>query len=235
MPLPQYGVLKGPLFTPQEQTYQGSWFHGIFYVTVPGTALPQRCVTDFSSATKDLIQYKLFTNLRADLFAPVMALPDGFTALATGPANGPTSGALDYVRSPLLGPGGCVELLVAFLKTFLGASLSDGWTVSDGVIAVQALQSQLSANPERLFVFGEPFTDAAPLVEDGVESQNGMHNVHMNQGDPPVSPDGRDHQADDGTWQDGATIFLGRDGSLTAFCSKFVTQTFDTDDQGLPA
>jgi len=235
MPLSQYGLLKGDLFTPQEQTYQGNWFHGIFYVTVPGATIPRRCVTDFSSANKDLIQYKIFNNLRANLFANIAALPDGFTNLAIGPVNGPTSGALDYVRSPLLGPMGCFELFAGLLKAIFGVVLSDGWIVSDGVIAVQALQKQLSANPKKMFVFGEPFTDDAPVNEDGVQSQNGMHNVHMNQGDPPVSPDGRDHQGDDGIWQDGATVFLRADGSLTAFCSKFVAQTFNTNDQGLPA
>jgi uncharacterized protein YukJ len=112
--------------------------------------------------------------------------------------------------------------------------VSDGWIVSDGVIAVQALQQQLSANPIKIFVFGEPFTDIAPVTENGVQSQNGMHNVYMNQGDPAASPDGHDHQADDGIWQDGATIFLNADGSLSAFCSKFVAQSFDTDNHGLP-
>jgi uncharacterized protein YukJ len=216
MPLHSYGVLKGSLFTPQEQTYQGDWFHGIFYLTVPGTAIPQRCVTDFSNATANLIQYRIFNNLNASLLANIASLPDGFTELGTGPTNGPTSGALDYARSPYLGPG-------------------DGWIVSDGIVAVQELQTQLSANPGKLFVFGEPFTDPSPVNEDGVQSQNGMHNVHMNQGDPAVSSDGRDHQADDGIWQDGATIFMNADGSVSAFCSKFVSQTFNTNDQGLPA
>jgi uncharacterized protein YukJ len=62
-----------------------------------------------------------------------------------------------------------------------------------------------------------------------------MHNIHMNQGDPPISSDGIDHQADDGIWQDGATIFQATDGTLTAFCNKFVSQTFSTNNQGLPA
>ena len=219
MSLAQYGVLKGDLFTPQEQTYQGNWFHGIFYLSVPGTTIPERCVTDFSSATKDLIQYKIFNNLRGDLFSPIMNLSDGYTALGTGPVSGPTSGALDYVRSPLLG---------------LGPIISDGWIVSDGTTAVQMLQNQLSGKPQKMFVFGEPFTDESPVTEYGVVSQNGMHNVHMNQGDPPWSPDSRDHQRDDGIWQDGATIFQNEDGSLTAFCCKFVAQTFNTNDQGLP-
>jgi hypothetical protein len=223
VPLSQYGVLVGSLFTPQEQTYQGNWFHGIFYLMVPGTSIPRRCVTDFSSANKDLIQYRIFNNLNASLFANIAALSPGYTALGTGPTNGPTSGALDYARSPLLVAGGP------------GSSLSDGWIVSDGATAVQALQNQLSSNPRKMFVFGEPFSDPTPVTQDGVQSQNGLHNVHMNQGDPAVSSDRVDHQRDDGIWQDGATIFLNADGSLTAFCSKFVSQTFNTNNQGLPA
>ena len=213
MPLGKYGVLKGDLFTPGEQTYQGKWFHGVFFLTVPGAALPQRCVTDFSSATKDRIQYKIFVNLDPALFATVATLADGYHALGGNSA----SGALDYTRSPIF-----------------GASARDGWIVSDGAVAVQKLQDHLSARPVKLFVFGEPFTDTTPQTDAGVRSEDGMHNVHMNQGDPTHSSDGRDHQADDGIWQDGATVFQNADGSLTAFCSKFVSQTFDTDDRGLP-
>jgi Uncharacterized conserved protein (DUF2278) len=214
MPLASYGILKGGLFTPQEQTYQGDWFHGIFYLVVPNAPVPRRCVTDFSSATKDLIEYKIYNNLESDLFSNISALPDGYSPLA------PTddSGALDYVRSPIF-----------------GASPSEGWVVSDGEVAVQALQRSLSAAPLKLYVFGEPFTDASAVTQDGVQSKDGLHNVHMNQGDPRDSSDGVDHQADDGIWQDGATAFENADGTLTAFCSKFVSQTFATDNQGLPA
>jgi hypothetical protein len=222
MPLTQYGVLKGDLFTSQEQTDQGNWFHGIFYLTVPGATIPQRCVTDFSSANKNRIQYKIINNLTPGLFAAIVALPDGYASLGIGPVNGPTSGALDYVRSPILASGSA------------GGDATAGWIVSDGKVAVQALQQQLDSQPQKMFVFGEPFTDPAPVSQDGVRSQNGMHNVHMNQGDPAKSSDGQDHQADDGIWQDGATIFLNADGSLTAFCSKFVSQSFNTNDQGLP-
>lgn len=230
MPLAQYGVLKGNLYTPQEQTYQGTWFHGIFYVIVPNSTIPQRCVTDFSAANKDLIQYKVFNNLNAGLFASIMALPDGYTSLASNP----TSGALDYIRSPLLTPADAAQANATTGSGGSGTTISDGWILSDGEVAVQGLQQQLSAGPVKMYVFGEPFQDPSPTTEDGVESQNGMHNVHMNQGDPPQSSDGHDHQADDGIWQDGATIFENADGSLTAFCSKFVSQNLDTDDQGLP-
>src|SRR5579871_4010225 len=137
MPLAQYGILKGDLFTPTEQTYQGNWFHGIFYVTIPGASLPRRSVTDFSSANKDRIQYKIFTNLSADLFANIMALPDGFTSLAIGLAKGAASGALDYVRSPFLKSGS------------VGGDTTQGWIISDGQQAVQALQKQLDSKPQK--------------------------------------------------------------------------------------
>ena len=167
MPLAQYGVLKADLFISQEQSEQGKWFHGIFYVLLPNTTIPQRCVTDFSSANKDLIQYKIFNNLDAELFSNIAALPDGYTSLSPDAS----SGALDYIRSPLLGAGGA-------------GSMSDGWVVSDGEVAVEVLQTQLSAGPLKMYVFGEPFQDSSPMTEDGVKSQNGMHNIHMNQGDP---------------------------------------------------
>jgi hypothetical protein len=214
MPLASYGIIKGDLFTPQEQTYQGNWFHGVFYLSVPGAPVQKRCVTDFSSATKDLIQYKIYDDLRSDLFSNVMALPDGYTPLM--PTD--VSGALDYVRSPIF-----------------GATPSAGWVLSDGEVAVQALQKSLGAAPLKVFVFGQPFTDEAILTQDGVQSKDGLHNVHMNQGDPETSSDGVDHQADDGIWQDGTTVFENAGGTLTAFCSKFISQTFATNDQGLPA
>jgi uncharacterized protein YukJ len=214
MPLASYGIIKGELLTPQEQTYQGNWFHGIFYLTVPGTPVANRCVTDFSSANKDLIQYKVYDNLASDLFTNILALPDGYTSLAATDS----SGALDYVRSPIFGP-----------------TPSEGWVVSDGIVAVQMLQQSLSADPLKLYVFGQPFTDDAVVTQDGVQSKDGMHNVHMNQGDPLDSSDGVDHQADDGIWQDGATVFENADGTLTAFCCKFVSQAFTTNGQGLPA
>jgi Uncharacterized conserved protein (DUF2278) len=88
MPLAHYGVLKGDLFTPREQTYQGKWFHGVFYLTVPGASLPRRCVTDFSSANRDRIQYKVFTELAVAQFARIAALPDGYTELARSAESG---------------------------------------------------------------------------------------------------------------------------------------------------
>jgi len=231
MPLANYGVLIGTLYTTAEQTEQGNWFHGVYYLSAPGSQYPFKCTTDFSSSTAFNIDYKIFNNLDASKFANISALANGYTEL---PRNS-DSGAIDYVRSPLLGPYGCIEAGVAFFNQLFGSHNTDGWVVSDGTLAVQQLQDQLNLGPQRIFCFGEPFDNASPSTDDaGITSQKGMHNVHMNQGDPMVSTDGVDHQADDGIWQDGCTIFLNADNTLTAFCNKFTSQTFDTGDDGLP-
>jgi uncharacterized protein YukJ len=69
-----------------------------------------------------------------------------------------------------------------------------------------------------VYVFGAPYTNGL-----------GVHDIHMNQGDPPGI-----HQHDDGIWQDGGTIIEYPDGRLAAFLTKFATQSLTTDDQGLP-
>ena len=58
----------------------------------------------------------------------------------------------------------------------------------------------------------------------------GVHDIHMNQGDPPGQ-----FQHLDGIWQDGGTVVESASGRLDGFLTKFKTQSLDTDDNGLPA
>ena len=57
-----------------------------------------------------------------------------------------------------------------------------------------------------------------------------MHDVHMNQGDPPGP-----FQHLDGIWQDGGVLVERPNGNLAGFFVKFVTQVLNTNDHGLPA
>jgi len=167
---------------------------------------------DVATQSTIRVQYRVLHNLDRGLFAPVLALTAGYHDLASSPA----SGALDYVRSPLLA------------GTTIGDVMSRSelaaipWTDSDGDNAIAALQAEVRQSV-RLFVFGEQFTTGL-----------GQHNVHMNQGDPAISPDGHDHQVDDGIWQDGGTIVERVDQTLHAVLTKFSSQSLQTDDHGLP-
>jgi uncharacterized protein YukJ len=51
----------------------------------------------------------------------------------------------------------------------------------------------------------------------------------MNQGDPPGP-----FQHLDGIWQDGCVIVEKPDGTLRGYFGKFVTQSLNTDNNGLP-
>ncbi|HEX2745439.1 MAG TPA: DUF2278 family protein [Streptosporangiaceae bacterium] len=215
MPLARYGVCIGTLLH-LDPSEQGTWYHGVFTVQADGQ--DYECTVDLESQLQDEVQYQILPNLRADLFQPILGLGQGYHDLA----RTPTSGALDYIRSPILTGQGCLTLWWGVWNLIFQTNLP--WTTTDGQGAVNMLVTQIS-DPQAatLFVFGEPFTTGL-----------GMHNVHMNQGDPPLSPDGQDHQPDDGIWQDGGTIIQHNDGTLHAFLSKFPTQSLNTNNQGLP-
>jgi uncharacterized protein YukJ len=57
-----------------------------------------------------------------------------------------------------------------------------------------------------------------------------LAHIHQNQGDPL----GSRWSAENGIWQDGATVVERDDGSYAAFCNKFRTQSDRTDDDGRP-
>ncbi len=93
------------------------------------------------------------------------------------------------------------------------------WISSNGDNALDALGPQLQS-ASRIYLFGERY-------EDGT---NGVHDVHMNQGDPA----GSQWYASDGSWQDGAVACQHADGSVTIWQVHFNTQSLQTDTQGHP-
>jgi len=193
----------------------GSWYHGKLYVNAP-LGLYEGAV-DVSTPSGVGVEYRVLHQLSQQLFAPVLALSDGWHVLAQQSA----SGALDYVRSPLLARRmGCITIIVnPFIEAFnrFIRSTDTGWVESNGDNALNALEVQLNG-ATKLYVFGAPYNNGL-----------GVHDIHMNQGDPP----GR-FQALDGIWQDGGVIVERPGGELVAFLVKFKTQSFNTDNNGLP-
>lgn len=92
------------------------------------------------------------------------------------------------------------------------------WVASTGDNALTALEHVLPGS-QRVFLFGQHYA-----------SGNGVHNVHMNQGDPVGSP----HAAGDGVWQDGMVAVQVADGSLFCWQVRFNSQSLHTDAAGRP-
>jgi hypothetical protein len=245
MPLDHgYGVAIGAFvsFTREDPNAFGHWYHGKLRISTP--AGQYEAALDVDTPTGVGVSYRLVTDLTTASIPTLAALGEGYTPLAANP----TSGALDYVRSPILQDGWMISRLRQWLVARRKPSLNSQpwaptvldqlmerfhqwpqrrrfplrwrsfpWVASDGDNALDVLEQRLS-QAVRIYILGEPYTTGL-----------GVHNVHMNQGDPVGS-----HQAEDGIWQDGAVIIQRAGGAVTIWQVKFNTQSLITNDQGLP-
>ena len=85
----------------------------------------------------------------------------------------------------------------------------------------QLLDAAVADGSATVYAFGSAFADKGVV--------DGIHDIHMNQGNPL-----NNHGGDNGIWQDGA-LFLEMQGSVTAVFLAFQTQSWTTDDAGDPA
>jgi len=242
MPLDHgYGVAIGTFvsFTREDPSSFGTWYHGKLRIDTPVGQYEAALDVDTPSGIG--VSYRVVDDLTAQDIPLLAALANGFTSLASTDA----SGALDYVRSPILRDGWMVRQLrwrIGGLRTRWHAQAwgptpldlaidrlhrwfrwwrwrwrSFPWVSSDGDNALDVLEALLPT-AARIYIVGEPFTTGL-----------GVHNVHMNQGDPPGP-----HQAENGIWQDGAVLVERTDGSVAIWQVKFNTQSLHTGDNGLP-
>lgn len=213
-----YGVVIGTLHSYYRDPVNnyGQYYHGNVKVQTP--AGTYRCAIDVDSKLMpNGVEWRVVELGKSNLNG-VRALPDGWHSLSSTPA----SGALDYIRSTEFRPRlGCFfvmfDPLLEALRNYLEANLNP-WKSGTSVDALADLEPLLQ-NPRRLYIFGEPFTTGL-----------GVHNIHQNQGDPA----GSRWWAENGIWQDGATLIQRQDDTVVAFLNKFKTQSYKTDDYGHP-
>ena len=206
--LPAYGVVIGQYVN--YTTNQGQWMHVDLNINAAGTQY--QAAVDVNEPN-GLFQYQVFDKLDLGLFAPITALPDGWHLLASNPS----SGAIDYARSPILQrPLGCLAVLYAILNAIFRTSYQT-WTNVTGNEAGTALVAMVTGST-KVFAFGAPYTTG-----------NGVHDVHCNQGDPPGQ-----FRHLDGIWQDGCVFATKADGTPSAYLGKFSTQSLNTDNNGIP-
>ncbi|MFF1510352.1 DUF2278 family protein [Streptomyces sp. NPDC058326] len=222
MPFARYGVLAGTLHGHHrdQPDSQGRWFHVNLEVDAPGGRY--HCAIDVDSHKSNVgVQWKAFP-LAAGLIGPATALAPGYHDLARTPG----SGALDYLRHPeFVDRAGLLfqRRPPSWLQDLLDLLGSRPWHAGSNVDAADALEPMLVPG-RRVLVFGEPF-------DDDPENDLGMHNIHQNQGDPA----GSQWWAENGIWQDGATLTQRSDGRYDVFLNKFSSQASHTDSAGHPS
>ncbi|MBY0598949.1 DUF2278 family protein [Bacillus bingmayongensis] len=101
-----------------------------------------------------------------------------------------------------------------------GVLVPYNWEPENGNNVIEIMKSCLES-VKRVYVFGEPYTIGL-----------GIHNVHMNQGDPIDSS----FSNENGIWQDGAVMFEydSYPPTFSILLTKFQTQSLHTDETGRP-
>jgi hypothetical protein len=212
-----YGLVIGPkvnYFRDNPDNF-GRFYHGNLIVGTPQGNY--RCAIDVDP--KDMpngVEWRVVKLRSADMQA-LRQLGNGWHALVSNAG----SGALDYIRSPVLHPplgirfvrhDSCLDWFLNLIRW------NPPWKKGLGIDALTDLETVL-ASAVRCYVFGEPFHTGL-----------GVHNIHQNQGDPIGSA----FAVENAIWQDGGTIVENSAGEFTAFLNKFQTQSYRTDAQGRP-
>lgn len=220
MPLKKgYAVLKGHVVDgvpakPGKDHYS---------VRVVDDALDHRIAINIRSKAANFGK-ELFFHLDEDFQHPVLEplgdLPLGLTRFAptATPAERRDSGvALDFIRGNLFAR----EQMKRFPSQLPGADND----LNDRIDAL--VQAVLGDEDSVVYAFGEPWTNE-PVKDKvfGFLPGNGIHDIHMNQGDLTG-----DHRHEDGVYQDGGLIFhLAAAGRHVAYFTKFQSQSWHTDD-----
>jgi uncharacterized protein YukJ len=146
------------------------------------------------------------------IVASLNSIPPGLTDLNNRPRS--ASNALDYLRAPLFDfPTG-----IALPPTGPG-------TDDDLQDVVSRQLTELKLHNGELFAFGSHFHDPQPKpgIDTEFGTKDGMHDIHMNQGNAP-----HEHDEDNGVFNDGGLILKFPD-RVTGLFFRFKTQFLPTD------
>jgi uncharacterized protein YukJ len=223
MPIANYSVLAGDPVSGKVVT--GSSAH--YQITMQAPGGPFTVAVNIQSVDGSEVLYAIEEEFTPPDLAGLLALPMGMTSLRSE-AGGL---ALDYVRSTVDGqpmitkaqmtllpkPGGTTKGLSAEAEAIQRAKAR---ALENAVITL--LNMAIADKDGVIYAFGSAYADSGKV--------DGIHDVHINQGNPA-----NNHGGDNGVWQDGALmIHLPSKGTWTAVFIAFQTESWTTDSAGNP-
>lgn len=210
MPLKNYGVLKGRPIA--RRLGSGNSPHYQIHIVDQAGTNYRIAVNVKSKLAPSELMYHIKSHFVHPVTAVVEPLPSGFTELA----RNPSSGALDFIRGNLFNPA-----LMTPLPFNLPGPDNDLNEKVDQVV------QRAMADPAALvYAFGERWGPEDKSDNYfGFVPGNGIHDIHMNQGNVGS------FVKDDGVWQDGGLLFhFPASNQWTALFLKFQSQSWHTDD-----
>ncbi len=208
MPIPNYSVLKGDPIS--GKVADGSSYH--YQITVQ-TAPDTTTTIDVNVQSVDKSEVLYFIN---QAFTPpdpagLLALPVGLTALTSVPGGL----ALDFVRTQIDGQ----PMITRDQMQLLPDTVAKGSPKNDlNNAVIDLLNAAIADANGTIYAFGSAFADPGGIT--------GIHDIHMNQGNPA-----NNHSSDNGVWQDGAVfINLPSTNTWAAIFIAFQTESWSTYD-----
>lgn len=210
MALKSYGVLKGRPIEVRLGTSQNAHYQ----VHLIDETTDYRIAINVKSAlAPSEVEYIVVEEFQHPIIDRVIGLRDGFTALAAIP----TSGALDYIRGNLFD-----RALMRPLPFDVPGTDND---LNEKINRI--MQRALGDEKAIVYAFGEKWGPEGGKRDKffGFLPGNGIHDIHMNQGNVGRFVD------DDGVWQDGGLlVHFPTQQEWVGIFLKFQSQAWHTDD-----
>jgi len=211
MPISNYSVLKGD--PTAGQVVSGRSPHYQIAVQAPGG--PFTVAVNIQSEDGSEVLYTVDHAFVPPDPAALLALPTGMTRLASKPGGL----ALDFVRETVGGSPMVERSAMVLLPKSRPAGHRHNQLHNE---VVDLLNRAIADKDGAVYAFGSAFADSGRV--------DGIHDIHMNQGNPR-----NNHGGDNGIWQDGAVfVNLPALNTWIAIFIAFQTQSWNTDDQGNP-
>ena len=213
MPIDNYGVLKGKAFSRLRATEQSEHFQ--ILINHNNNAHRIAINTKSSDAPSEVLYYA-DNDFHHEITDALLqsGIEDGFTSLNSTPG----SLALDFIRRNLFDPTKMIPLP--------SRASGDNDDLNDRLdfFVQQAIQD----NTAIVYAFGQHWQDSsgADKYFSEINPSRGVHDIHMNQGNPQGK-----YFGDNGIYQDGGLLFyFASRNRWSAVFTAFQSQSFQTDD-----
>jgi uncharacterized protein YukJ len=223
MPIANYSVLAGR--PTAGKVVSGASTH--YQITMQAKGGPFTVAVNIQSVDGSEVLYAIEEGFTPPDLAGLMTLPMGMTKVKSA-AGGL---ALDYVRSTV-GDSPMITKAQMTLLPKVNAKVAGGSAEAQMILRARAkalenavvtlLNMTIADKDGVIYAFGSAFADSGKV--------DGIHDIHMNQGNPK-----NNHGGDNLVWQDGALlIHLPAKGTWTAVFLAFQTESWTTDSAGNP-
>ena len=202
MPVTDYSLLKGD---PQPGSVSGANPH----FRIPVNAGSEAFTIDVNVESFDgsEVLYAILQDTAPPNAAKLLALPDG--------VNPPAGIALDYVRTTIDGE----PMITRAAMSLLPIGNKHQMTDQIATVVNQAIEDDNGL----IYAFGSFYRDSSSVA--------GIHDIHMNQGNPAAGG----YEKDNGPNQDGALfVYLPATEKWISVFIAFQTESWDTDSKGNP-